>query len=150
MFNEADLSEYNFDIESLGLKDETEKAIFFLNMIESLVGGRFKVFQMMKNNQKVLDFSAKLPRFNGKEYFYFKNFDYSDFDWIGYDKTESYNERHIGGLYNILIAQFSATSELSDKKHMQEIYFNSILREPKYFKFTQARDDLQELYDNSK
>ncbi len=150
LFNDANLSKYNFNIDSLGFKDETEKAIFFLNMMNALVGGRFKVLQMMKNNKKILDFCDKLPKFNGTEYFYYKNFDYNDFDWIGYDKTESYNERHIGGLYSTLIAQFIATAELRDKKDAQEIYFKSILYEPKYFKFTQSKDDLQSLYDKSK
>lgn len=150
LFNDADLSKYNFNIDSLGFKDETEKGIFFLNMMDALVGGRFKVLKMMKNNKKILDFCDKLPKFNGKEYYYFKNFDYDDFDWIGYDKTESYNEWHIGDLYSKLIAQFSATAELRDKKDAQEIYFNSILHEPKYFKFTQSKEDLQSLYDKSK
>lgn len=150
LFNDADLSKYNFNLDSLGFKDETEKAIFFLNMMDALVGSRFKVLQMMKNNKKILDFCDKLPKFNGKEYFYYKNFDYDDFDWIGYDKTESYNERHIGGLYSTLIAQFSAIAELRDKKDAQKIYFNSIMHEQKYFKFTQSKDDLQSLYDKSK
>ncbi|TCC90219.1 hypothetical protein EZ428_13135 [Pedobacter frigiditerrae] len=150
LFNDADLSKHNFNIDGLGFKDETEKAIFFLNMMNTLVGGRFKVLQMMKNNKKILEFCDKLPKFNDKEYFYFKNFDYDDFDWIGYDKTESYNERHIGGFYSILIAQFSAIAELRGKKDAQEIYFNSILHEPKYFKFTPSKGDLQSLYDKSK
>jgi len=150
LFNNANLSKYNFNIDSLGFRDETEKAIFFLNMVDALIGGRFKVLQMMKNNKKILDFCDNLPKFNGKPYFYYKNFDYDDFDWIGYDKTESYNERHIGGLYTTLIAQFGAIAELRDKREAQEIYFNSILHEPKYFKFTQSKDDLQSIYDNSK
>ena len=104
----------------------------------------------MKNNKKILDFCDKLPRFNGKNYYYYKDFDYDDFEWIGYDKNESYNERHIGGLYSTLIAQFSATAELKDKKAAQEIYFNSILHEPKYFKYTQSMKDLQALYNKSK
>jgi hypothetical protein len=150
LFNNADLSDYNFNIDSLGFNNETEKAIFFLNMMSALVGGRFKVLQMMKNNKKILDFCEKLPKFNGKEYFYYESFDYEDFDWIGYDKTESYNAIHIGGLYSILIAQFTATAELRKKQEVQQLYFNSILHEPKYFKFSQNKDDLQSLYDKSK
>ncbi len=150
LFNEADLSSYDFNIDNLGFNNETEKAIYFLNMMSALVGGRFKVLQMMKNNKKLLEFAAKLPKFNGKPYFYYKNFDFGDFDWIGYDKTESYSRVHIGGLYNTLILQFIATSELKSKKDAQELYFNSILFEPKYFKYAQIKDDLQFLYNKSK
>jgi hypothetical protein len=149
LFNEADLKNYNFNTDSLGFKDQTEKAIFFLSMMNALVGGRFKVLQMMKNNEKILEFCQKLPKFNGRDYFYFKNFDYDDFDWPGYEKKESYNERNIGNLYSTLMAQFVATSALKDKKSAQEIYFNSILHEPKYFKFSSLKKDLQSVYDKS-
>jgi len=150
LFNDADLSQQNINIENLGFKNETEKAIFFLNIVDALVGGRFKVLQMMKNYQSILDFCNKLPKFNSKEYYSYKNFEYDDFEWIGYEKTESYNERHIGNLYTVLIAQFSASGKLGDQKLAQEIYFNSILFEPKYFKFSQLKDDLQSVYDKSK
>jgi hypothetical protein len=82
--------------------------------------------------------------------FHYKNFNYEDFDWIGYDKTESYNEIHIGGLYNTLLYHFIATAEFRNKKSAQEIYLSSILYEPKYFKYAQSKDDLQSLFDNSK
>lgn len=150
LFNNEDLSKYNINIEELGFKDDAEKAIFFLNMMDALIGGRFKVLQMMKNNKKIFEFSNRLPKFNDKEYFFYKNFDYADFDWIGYNKTESYNERHIGGLLNTLMAQFVASGELGDKEAAQKIYFNSILHEPKYFKFTPLKNDLQSLYDRLK
>lgn len=150
LFNEADLSEFNFDIENLGFKDNTEKAIFYFNMMESLAGGRFKVLQMMKNNKKIIEFSDRLPKFNGKDYYNYKNFDFDDFEWIGYDESKRYKEVNLGILYNTLIAQFAATVELKGKKEAQEIYFNSILHEPKYFKYSQAKDDLQLLFDKSK
>ncbi len=150
LFNNADLSTYNFNLNSLGFKNETEKAIFFLNMMDALVGERFKVFQKMKNNSKILEFCNKLPHFNGKEYYYYKNFDYDDFEWISYDKTESYNKRNIGSLYNTLIAHSSATAELKSTHEGQEIYFNSILYEPKYFKYSEAKSYLQSLYNKSK
>ncbi len=150
LFNSADLSNIDINIETLGLKNETEKAIFYFNMMEALIGGRFKVLQMMKNNQKILNFSDKLPLFNGRKYYYYKNFDFRDFDWIGYEETESYCERFIGNLYGMLIAQYLATSELRSKEETREIYFNSILFEPKYFKYSASKDDLQYLYDNLK
>ncbi len=140
LFNTADLSNINIDIEALGLKNETEKAIFYFNMMDALIGGRFRVLQMMNNKPKIIDFSNKLPLFNGKKYYYYKNFDFKDFDWKGSEKTESYCERHIGDLYNIIIAQFNATSDLKSKQDAQDIYFNSILSESQYFKFSSSKD----------
>lgn len=150
MFNDADLSSYNIDTDQLGLKDDTEKAIFYANMMDALAGGRFRVLRMMNNNKTLLEYCKKLPKFNGKAYYYYKNFDYPDFEWIGYDKKQSYKEVHLANLYNTLLAQFIATSELMSKQDAREIYFNSILREPSYFMYSMQKKELQALYDQSK
>lgn len=149
LFNTADLSTYNYELDKLGFKNDSEKAIFFLNMMDTLIGGRFQVLRAVKNNKRIAEFSARLPTFNGKPYYNFKNFDYDDFDWIGYDKIESYNERHIGGLYSTLLAQVNALAELGDTRTAHEVYVGSILHEPKYFRFSSAKNDLQKLYDQS-
>ena len=150
LFNESDLSKINIDIEKLGFKNQTEKSIFFLSIIDAMIGGRFKVLQMLKKNDKIIEFSEKLPTFNGKKYFYNVNLDFEDFNWIGYEESKSYSEVNFGNLYTILIAQFSAVSQLKSKTEAQEIYFNSILHIPKYFKYSNAKEELQMLYDNSK
>lgn len=149
LFNEADLSKININIDELGFKNQTEKAIFFLDFIDALVGGRFKVLKSLKKSEKIIEFSNKLPTINGKQYYTYKDFDFDDFDWIGYDKTELYKEVHINNFYNILISQFTAIGE-KDKKLGQEIYFNSILHEPKYFKYSKAKEDLEFVYEKSK
>lgn len=150
LFNDSDLSKINIDIEKLGFKSQTEKSIFFLSIIDAMIGGRFKVLQMLKKNDKIIEFSEKLPTFNGKKYFYNVNLDFEDFNWIGYEESKSYSEVNFGNLYTILIAQFSAVSQLKSKTEAQEIYFNSILHIPKYFKYSNSKEELQMLYDNSK
>jgi len=146
LFNTADLSMKNIDIEALGFKNETEKCIFDFNIINSFVGPRFKVLLMLKNYDKILSFSEKIPLFNGKKYYYYTDLDFKDFNWIGYEKKESYSEVNFSNLYNVLLAQFMAVSSLRDKKETQEIYFNSILYKEKYFKYSASKDDLQYLY----
>jgi len=146
LFNNADLSMKNIDIEALGFKNETEKCIFYFNIINSLVGPRFKVLLMLKNYDKILSFSKKIPTFNGKKYYYYRDLDFKDFKWYGYEKKESYSEVNFSNLYNVLLAQFMAVSSLKDKKETQEIYFNSILYKEKYFKYSASKDDLQYLY----
>jgi hypothetical protein len=149
LFNEADLSNKNIDIETLGFKNQTEKAIFYLAFIDALVGGRFKVLKSLKKNDKIIEFVNKLPKINGLDYYNYKDLDFEDFEWIGYDKIESYKEVHINNLYEVLISQFIAIGE-KDKKQGQEMYFNSILHEPKYFKFSKAKEDLEFVYEKSK
>lgn len=150
LFNSADLRSKNINIEELGFKNQTEKSIFYFSIMDALIGGRFKVLLMLKKYDKILEFSDKLPTFNNQKHFYYTKLDFEDFNWIGYEETKSYSEVNFGNLYNVIIAQFSATSQLRDKKEAQEIYFNSILYEEKYFKYSGAKEDLKMLFEKSK
>lgn len=150
IFNDADLSEYNFNLNNYGLKNETEKAILYFELTDAMTQ-RFKVLQMLKNYDKLLEFADKLPTFNGKPYYEYTSFDFEDFDWIGYDKIESYKERNIGNVFQSVNAYFSAFAEKKESEKMREIYFKSILFIPKYFQYSGAMEkDLKELYNQSK
>jgi hypothetical protein len=150
LFNESDLSKINIDIEKLGFKNQTEKSIFYFAIIDAMIGGRFKVLQMLKNNDQIIEFSEKIPTINGKKYYHYVDLDFEDFNWIGFEETKSYSEVHFGNLYSVIIAHFGATSQLKSKQESQEIYFKSILHEPKYFKYSTAKEELQILFDKSK
>lgn len=150
LFNNADLSKFNIDIEKLGFKNQTEKSIFYFNIMDALVVGRFKVLQMLKKNDKILEFAEKLPKFNNQKYFYYKDFDFKDFNWVGYEESKSYSEVNIGNLYTTLIAHYIATIQLKGKPEAQEIYSNSILHEPKYFKYSIAKAELEMLFEKNK
>ncbi|RYF81722.1 MAG: M28 family peptidase, partial [Chitinophagaceae bacterium] len=69
-----------FCYDKLGLKDDAEKGIFFLNITNALIT-RFRVLNQMKNPDKLLEFAAKMPQFNGKPYYAFTGFAYTDFEY---------------------------------------------------------------------
>lgn len=150
IFNDTDLSKYDFAIDDYGLKNQTEKAMLYFALINAMTQ-RFKVLQMLKKYDKLLEFADKLPTFNGKPYYEYTLFDFEDFDWIGYDKTESYKERHIGNVFQSVNAYFSAFAEKKETEKMRKIYFKSILFIPKYFEYSGAMEnDLKEIYNQSK
>lgn len=150
MFNDKDLSNYNIDLNDYNLETETEKAILFFSVSIALTQ-RFQVLQMMKNYDKLIEFVNKLPTFNGKPYYEFKSFDFEDFEWIGYDKKELYKERHLIGLYSALNGHLTAVSEKGKSEEMKNLYFNSILFTPQYFKYSGGMEnDLKKLYNQSK
>lgn len=150
MFNDKDLSKYDIDLDGYGLENETEKAILYFAISNSLTQ-RFRVLQMMENNDKLIEFAKKLPTFNGKPYYEYTSFDFEDFEWIGYDQTESYKDRHLGSLFLALNGHFSALAEKEKTDEMRNLYFNSILFIPDYFKYSGGMEnDLQELYNQSK
>lgn len=146
LFNKGNLSKYDLDLDSYGLDNETEKAIFFLAISNSLIQ-RFRVLQMMKNNDKLFEFASRLPTFNGNPYFEYTEFDFEDFDWVGYDKTKSYKSRHLKDLFLALNAHFSALAEKESPEELRHIYYNSILYIPEYFEYAgEMKDDLKKLY----
>jgi hypothetical protein len=145
IFNKTDLSKYNIELDNYGLQSNTEKAIVYLNLMDAL-GTRFKVLQMLKKNEKIIEFSSRMPKFNGKEYFYFNDFGYEDFKWIGHKKIEMFNERHIGLLYEIILAHMNAEAYLNGKKGALEIYQNSLMTKPQYFKYSSSESELIKLY----
>lgn len=150
MFNDKDLSKYNINLDGYGLDNETEKAILFFAISNSLTQ-RFQVLQVMKNYDKLLEFADKLPTFNGNPYYEYLSFDFEDFEWIGYDKTESYKDRHLGSLFSALNGHFSALAEKEEIDEMRNLYFSSILFIPDYFRYSgKMEDGLRQLYNQSK
>ncbi len=150
LFNTADLSHYNFITSDLGLKNDTESAIFFFNMMDALANSRFRVLQYLKKPEKLIEFNHKMPMFNGKPYFCYTNLDIPDFEWIGYDKKESYKKRQIGDFINTLMIQFSNSAGNGNKADARELYFSSILSKPEYFKYSDSADILQSFYNKAK
>jgi hypothetical protein len=150
LFNNADLSHFNFDLNNLGLKNKTEKDIFFLHMMHSLTYGRFRVLNYMKKHDKIIEMSNKLPLFDDKKYFYYSSFNLSDDEWTGYLKGETYKRRYIGGLLEALLIQLSTIASMGDKPTAREIYSNSILSKPEYFKYSGLDSTLQKIYDNQR
>ncbi|MBK9163757.1 MAG: hypothetical protein IPM21_07580 [Acidobacteria bacterium] len=147
-FNDADLSKLDLKIDELGFNDKTERAIFYLNFMEAIGGGRFMVLLATKNFQRILDFTKRFPKFNGKEYYTFNNFDFDDFEWIGYEKVESYNSRHLERLYVTLIAHHRAETSAGSKTIAEKIRKESILSEPKYFEYSSVPDILRSINDS--
>lgn len=150
LFNEADLSNYSIDIESLGFKNATEKSIFFFNIIDALAGKRLMVLMSLKKYDRILYFMNKMPKINGQKYFYYTELDFPDFKTENYEGEKSFSEENFAGYYNTLISHFMALSESKEIKSAQELYFKSILFKEPYFKFSPMKDDLMYLYKESK
>lgn len=150
LFNEADLKEVNIDLENLSFKNNQEKAICLLNVFDALVGGRFRVLSYMKNPSKLIEFADKLPKVNGKEYYYYTNFDYTDFKLDHDADNDTFNQRYLGGFFAILASHFSSAADVNKIDFAKNLYINSVLHEPKYFQFTPMKADLEEIYKKAK
>lgn len=148
LFNKANLSKYNFETDKLGFQNETEKAIFFFFVVNSC-GQRLSIMRMTDKGdpESVI---KRMPKINGDYYYKYQNFDYKDFDWIGYKKIESYNERHLGNYYSVLINHMDILFENKLAKEAHVIFDNSILSRPEYFKFSKNEERLNKSYNMMK
>ncbi|WP_146185947.1 hypothetical protein [Flavobacterium album] len=149
MFNEKDFSAINLDIQSYNLKNQTEKAIFFLNIIKPFTQ-RFILLNNVKNPDKIMEFAARMPQFNGKAYYTFTYFDFEDFEYPFDHGMASYTTTNLKEYYNWLMCHFMATAEKGMSAVTKEIYYNSILYTQKYFKYSGVETDLTEIYNNAK
>jgi hypothetical protein len=106
---------------------------------------------MVKNYDKLLEFVSKLPKYNGKPYYEYTSYDFEDFEWVGYEKIESYKERHLGNTYLALNGHLTALGEKEKTEELRNLYFKSILFIPDYFKYAGSMEEvLIGIYNQSK
>jgi hypothetical protein len=144
LYNTVDLSNRNFDLETLGLRDDTEKATFLMFVVNECLL-RLAVMRITGKGDPTSAL-RRLPKFNGQDYYFFQNFNYPDFDWIGYQKVESYNTRHIGRFYNTLLNHLELLMKAGEKSQAFTLYENSILSTPEFFHYYSNESSLQDLY----
>ncbi|MGC3943100.1 MAG: hypothetical protein QM762_00950 [Chryseolinea sp.] len=150
LFNKTDLSSGNIDLNVLSLKDDTEKAILFFALCDALIT-RFQVLQMVKNNDKLLEFASRLPSINGLPYYQYTAFSFEEFDWIGYDKSKPFKQTKLSHLYSCLSAHFGALIAKGENEKARDLYVKSILSRPEYFKYAGTLEPtLKELYNKTR
>ncbi len=96
------------------------------------------------NSKSVID---RLPQINGQEYYHYTDFNYPDFEWIGYKKSESYNKQHLGNYYEVLLNHLNILLENDLKKEAIDLFQNSILSKPELFIYSGSQGTLKELYE---
>ncbi|QQR87975.1 MAG: hypothetical protein IPJ76_07105 [Flavobacteriales bacterium] len=148
LFNEADLSKYDFQVDKLGFQDETEKAIFFLFLMHSC-GDRLSVMAFTRKGDPK-SVIKRLPKVNGQPYFHYADFDYPDFQWVGHKKLESYNDRHLGSYYGMLLNHLNILLENGAKEEAERLVKNSILSQPELFQYSGSSATLQKVYETWK
>lgn len=149
LFNDHDLSSINLDMESYKLKNPTEKAIFFLNVTKPFIQ-RFQVLNHVKNLDRLMEFAGRMPKFNGKGYYAYTDFDFEDFEYPFDGGMASYLKTGLEHYYGWLMCHFMACAERGMSAETREIYYNSILYLPKYFKYSGVETDLNEVYRDAK
>lgn len=146
LFNQADLSKNNFDLEAYGLKNQTEKAILFLRLLEPMTRGRFMVLQSMKKFDKLEAVVKRLPMFNGKPYYNYTDFNFDDFEDDGLYEKKTFKQFNINFLMQSELIHLNLYAVNKKREEGLVLYYNSILSKPEYFGYSELKEQLEGFY----
>jgi hypothetical protein len=143
------LSDVNFDLDSYNLRDEGEKAIFFLESMQfygTLIWGYMNIPKPPKFD-KALAYINNYPQYNGKAYCRYINFDFQDFEIELNNSRVSYKKEYINKFYNTLMYNyFCLKSTKGGDSGIEELVANSILVKKQYYQFSKEQEFLEKYF----
>jgi hypothetical protein len=146
-----DMTSINFDLNSYGLKDDTEKAILYLEVMRLCglqIWGYINIAKPPKY-ELALNIVSKYPKFNYLPYYQFLDLNFPDFkiNIESEDKVQSYKEYYIDKLYETLINNLTCLNETNqDKEKKYDLVLGSILKEENFYKYSKNEKQLKKLF----
>ncbi len=144
-----DLTATDFQLNNYGLKDDTEKGIFFL---ESMRLNGLLIFGYMNivkppNYSKALGFINKYPKYNGSPYYQFIDLNFPDFkiNIESESKQQSYKEYYIDKYYETLLSHLDCLRDAGEKDKIYDLVLGSLLKEEIYYKYSKREKDIKKL-----
>jgi hypothetical protein len=146
-----DLSATNVNLNNLELKDETEKSIFFLEMMKQCGTQIWGYMNVVKppNYALALEYINKYPKFNSLPYYQIIDLNFSDFKMniTSENKQQSFKEYYIDKYYETLLYHLACLRETNqgDDK-IYDLMLGSLLKEQMYYKYSSKEKELKELF----
>jgi hypothetical protein len=146
-----DMSAVNFDLNAYGLKDDTEKAIFFLEVMRQCgtqIWGYINIAKPPKYGL-AMEYINKYPKFNFLPYYQFLDLNFPDFkiNIESQSKVQSYKEYYIDKYYETLINHLTCMNETNqDKEKIYNLTLGSILKEENLYKYSKNEKQLKKLF----
>jgi hypothetical protein len=150
-----DLSALNFKTNNYGLKDDTEKGIFFLKAMDlcgTSIWGYMNIVNP-PNYKKAMSYIKLFPTFNDQPYYQYLDFGFEDFEMqILKDKpAESYKGYYLNKYYDTLLAHLGCLSQKKkQEKERYDLLLGSILKEERYYKYSKKKTVLDGLFSEVK
>jgi hypothetical protein len=141
------VSEVNLDLDSYGLKDSTEKGIFFLESM-SIFSQRawgYMTIPKQPDYEAALAAINNVPKYNGQPYYKFKKLYFPDFYVVIDKKTgmESFRKHYLNQYLNTLLDHSTALGQNKKSKAEQsDLVFGSILSDESYYKYSKNPEKL--------
>jgi hypothetical protein len=148
---QSKMSTENFTLDDYGLKDDTEKGIFFLKSMEtfgSMIWGYMNIVKP-PNFEKALTLIKEFPQYNGQPYYQFQDLNFQDFN-LTTDKRkpkESFKKFYINKYLNTLLYHSMCLGQKKKmKKEQEDLMLGSIMRNESYYKFSDNPETFRKIF----
>lgn len=138
-----DYSSRNWDLDSLGFKDDKEKAVFFLVFMDKLGSQISSYHTAMRgpNWDGIEKYVVLLPKINGKNYYEFDAFYFEDFKMSIYKKDQYFKEYYLPKFYDILVGHLLMMEQKKfEWKETTQFLLTSILSQKQYYEYCNHMD----------
>ncbi|MFN8255678.1 MAG: hypothetical protein U0W24_08325 [Bacteroidales bacterium] len=144
-----DLSKTDFQLNQYNLTDDTQKGIFFLEIMNTCGKFIFGYMNIVKppKYDKAIEEIKKYPKFNGLEYYKFLDLNFPDFKMTIGKEKQSYKKYYINNYYKTLISHLICLSQdKKDEEKRMDLLLGSILKEKIYYDYYEKKEDLESLF----
>jgi len=150
-----DFLKIDFKLKDYKLRDDTEKGILFLCCMDYCGKTIWGYMNVVKppNTQKAYENIKKYPKFNGRPYYQYTDFYFTDFEMnIVKDKgIQSYKSYYLNKYYETLLSHLICLNkEDGTDKEINDLLLGSILKERNLYKYTKYKDILEEIFKEQK
>jgi hypothetical protein len=144
------LSKTDFDLAAYGLRDDTEKGIFFLECMDycgTMIWGYMNI-PKPANTKEALSLIKKYPKFNGQPYYAFDDFFFPDFEMVILDQgVREYKSYYLNKYFETLLSHaLCLYQEKAPQEEMQLLLLGSIMRDERLYKYTEYKETLEEIF----
>ena len=149
------LSKADLKLKEYNLKDDTERGILVLRAISlcgTTIWGYMNVVKPA-NTQKAFDHIKKFPKINGRPYYQYTDFYFTDFEMnIVKDKgIQGYKSYYLDKYYETLLSHLICLNkEGGSEKEKNDLLLGSILKERNLYKYTKYKETLEDIFKEQK
>lgn len=147
----VDLSNVDLKLKEYNLKDDTEKGILVLKAISFCGTTIWGFINIPKpaNTKKAYQQIKKFPKINGRPYYQYTDFYFTDFEMIIIVNKgiQSYKSYYIDKYYETLLNHLLCLyKEGGSEKDINDLLLGSILKEENLYKYTKHQQTLKDLF----
>lgn len=144
-----DLSRLDLRLNELGLANDAERAVVFLECMDlcrSVIWGFMNIVKPA-NTSKAKAHIAKFPRVNGEEYYRFGDLIFDDFTFVYDDSLQSYKNVMIHEYMDLLLMHLLVLDgEKAREEDVRDLLLGSALRNERLYAFTRHRPTLESIF----